>query len=525
MPITKIDTVHMSLLGLCFLKDDQRDILKKEWDDRIDADTALWVELDPSSSYEQVKNTVLEAIQKKHGVIAKNQCVMAAFLDFQQQIPPELPKILKKLQETMDLVLNRTTNAILQFGYIGIRGLSNGRAARENAALFAQENAQRPAAIQHRICLVASEYTRVGDENNWRAATVLLDLLRRQHSIVGFLPTSPNGLANDDVGYLRYAEYNKVSHATLLKERERIRKLQGPYGDKALFDLYSEKRSALRAKIRERFTVTANIHPVHPGMTVTGYFKIRKAQSGKLDTYNTAASLTRDALNRTAEQMEQDIRAFFSQQILSAREELLDMFRSAEVGLELKSSKAQMYAILNVTAPSIRPRLPELNYKPEGPSEEIYSYLTHMRTYITDCCIAEYEEQIRAAYDALVQAGFVEEEQRLSKELSQTDTRLAELHTPKAILSMVQSDDFLPETGLTPKNVDGRQRGYVTYRGDEETRNEIAADAGSVTAYEMKPFADDPESKKRWPVKAVQMVVCDNSEQVLNGLINWDNEA
>ena len=41
----------------------------------------------------------------------------------------------------------------------------------------------------------------------------------------------------------------------------------------------------------------------------------------------------------------------------------------------------------------------------------------------------------------------------------------------------------------------------------------------------MKPFADDPESKKRWPVKAVQMVVCDNSEQVLNGLINWDNEA
>ena len=525
MPITKIDTVHMSLVGLCFLKGDQRDILKREWDDRIDADTALWVELDPSDSYEQVKETVLKALQAKEGVIARKHCVMAAFLDFQQPISPELPKILNKLQETLDLVLNRTTNAILQFGYVGIRGLSNGRAARENAAIFAQENSLRPAAIQHRICLVASEFTRVGDENNWRSATVLLDLLRRQHSIVGFLPTSPNGLANDDVGYLRYAEYNKVKYANLQKERERIQKLQGAFGDKVLFDLYSDQRAGLRRMIQERFAITRNIHPVHSGMTVTGFFKIKKAQSGRLDTYNTAAGLTRDALNRTGEQMEQDIRAFFSQQIKSAREELLDMFRKAEVGLALKENKAQMYAILNVTAPSLRPRLPELNYKPEGPSDEIHSYLTHMRNYVTDCCIAEYEEQIRAAYDALLQAGFEEEEQQLSKELSQVDTRLAEQQTPKVILSMVQNDEFLPETGLAPKNVDGRQRGYVTYRGDEETRNEIAAHAGSVTAYEMKPFADDPESKKYWPVKAVQMVVCDSDEQVLKGLINWDNEV
>ena len=200
------------------------------------------------------------------------------------------------------------------------------------------------------------------------------------------------------------------------------------------------------------------------------------------------------------------------------------MFRTADVGLALKENKVQMYTILNVTTPSLRPRLPELNYKPEGPSEEIYSYLTHMRDYITDCCIVEYEEQIRAAYDALLQAGFEEEEQQLSKELSQVDTGLAEQQTPKAILSMVQNDEFLPETGLAPKIVDGRQRGYVTYRGDEETRNEIAAHAGSVTAYEMKPFADDPDSKKYWPVKAVQMVVCDSDENVLKGLINWDGK-
>lgn len=238
MPINNIATVHMSLLGLCFLSGDQKDILKREWDDRIDKDTALWVELDASSGFDQMRDAVLAAISERQGVIARNQCVMAAFLDFQQKISPELPEMLKKLQESMDLILNRNTNAILQFGYVGIRGLSDGQAARENAALFAEENAKRPASIQHRVCLVGSEFTRMSDENNWRAAAVMLDLLRRQNSIVGFLPTSPNGLANDDVGYLRYAEYDSVKHSKLLIEMQRIQQLQGNTGSQELFQLF-----------------------------------------------------------------------------------------------------------------------------------------------------------------------------------------------------------------------------------------------------------------------------------------------
>lgn len=521
MPITKIDTVHMSLLGLCFLKDEQRDVLKKEWDDRIDTDTALWVDLDPSGSYDQVLNTILAAIQAKAGVIARNQCVMAAFLDFQQEISHELPETLKKLQETMDLVLNRTTNAILQFGYVGIRGLSNGEAARKNAALFAEENAKRPAAIQHRVCLVGSEFTRIGDENNWRAATVLLDLLRRQNSIVGFLPTSPNGISNDDVGYLRYAEYDSDAHSSLLLEQGKLQKLRGSAGEQELFQLFDKKRNDLRTLIRQRFAIGANIHPIHPGMTVTGWLHVRQAQRGRYEPYNVAAACTRDAINQTGERMKQEIEELFAQHTQNACTDLLTMFAEAKIGLELKKNKSQMYAILNITQPGNRPKLPELHYAPEGPSAEIQVYLTNMRNYILDCCIANYEKNIRDAYDTIFEKGFVEEDQRLSGELARVQYKLSVLQTPETIIQTTNLSNFLPETGLTPVGVIGRQRSYVLFRGTDELRETVQKFAAATSAFEMKPFADDPESKKSKPVKAVQMIVSDNDEQVLKGLINW----
>lgn len=521
MPITQINTVHMSLLGLCFLKDEQRDILKKEWDDRIDTDTALWVDLDPSSSYDQALKTILDAIRAKAGVIAKNQCVMAAFLDFQQEIPAELPETLKRLQETIDLVLNRTTNAILQFGYVGIRGLSNGEAARKNTALFAGENSNRPAAIQHRVCLVASEFTRIGDETNWRAAAVMLDLLRRQNSIVGFLPTSPNGVSNDDVGYLRYAEYDSVTHTTLLQELAKTQQLKGSAGEQTLFQLFDKKRNDMRDLVRQRFAVGENIHPIHPGMKVTGWLNLRKAQKGSNASYNEAADATRKAVSLTCERMKQEIEQLFDQKLPDAREDLTAMFAEAKIGLELKKNKPQMYSILNVTQPGSLPRLPELFYRPEGPSAEIQRYLTDMRNYILDCCIADYEKRVREAYDAIFEKGFVEEEQRLDGELAQIQTRLASLQTPETIFRTIALNNFLPETGLTPVGVTGRQQSYAIFRGTDELRGQIQQLANATAAYEMRPLGDDPESKKIRPVKAVQMMVSDNTEANLRGLINW----
>ena len=521
MPINNIATVHMSLLGLCFLSGDQKDILKREWDDRIDKDTALWVELDASSGFDQMRDAVLAAISERQGVIARNQCVMAAFLDFQQKISPELPEMLKKLQESMDLILNRNTNAILQFGYVGIRGLSDGQAARENAALFAEENAKRPASIQHRVCLVGSEFTRMSDENNWRAAAVMLDLLRRQNSIVGFLPTSPNGLANDDVGYLRYAEYDSVKHSKLLIEMQRIQQLQGNTGSQELFQLFGEQRNDLRAEVRSRFDITDKVFPLHPDLTVTGWINIRRATNGNYEPYNKAAESTRKALEQTAKRMEQGIREIFAQHISNAGQELQDMFEKAKVGLALKKDEAQMKTILNVTAPGAWPRVPALAYSQAGPSREIYEYLTAYRNYVAESCVAEYEDNIRKAYMALVEKGFEAEEQKLDEELSRVQNALSGMQTPQTIVRIAENGSFLPETGLTPQNVAGRQKCYVIFRGDNDMRKEMTTIAGSITTYEMKPFAHDPESMKNKPVKAVQMLVSDNSDPVLRSLINW----
>ena len=521
MPINNIATVHMSLLGLCFLTGDQKDILKREWDDRIDRETALWVDLDTSSSYEQVRDAVLAAISERQGVIARNQCVMAAFLDFQQQISQELPQMLKRLQEDMDLILNRRTNAILQFGYVGIRGLSNGQAARENASLFATENTDRPASIQHRVCLVGSEFTRMTDENNWRAAAVMLDLLRRQHSIVDFLPTSPNGQANDDVGYLRYAEYDRVKYAALCAEEQRINLLRGKTGSQELFQLFEKKRNDLREYIRSRFDIAYKVHPLHPDLTVSGTIKIMSARRGRYEPYNIAARETIKAVELTGKRMEQEIREIFSQHIQNAGQELQKMFEEAKVGLELKKDEAQMKTILNVTSPGVWPRLPELAYGVSDPSRDIQTYLTNLRNCVMECCIAEYEENIRKAYLALLENGFEEEEQKLDEELAKVQNKLREIQTPEVIVRTTANGGFLPETGLTPQNVPGRQKSYVIFRGDEEMRGEMGNLAKEIIAYEMKPFANDPESRKNKPVKAVQMMVSDNSEQVLRGLINW----
>lgn len=522
MPIISISTIQTSLLGLCFMKGTQRDNLKKEWDDRIDARAALWVELDVDSSYETIQESILSAIQQQQGALPNKEYILAAFLDFQEQIPADLLESLNKIQQLLGLVLNRRTIAVMQFGYVGTIGLSRGKMARENAAMFANANASRPAALLHRLCLVGTEFTKIGEESNWRAVMLFLDLIRRQNSLVDFLPTGPDGVPNDDVAYLRYSEYDKKKTAALELEKERITLLKGTQGDQELFTLYEERRSEMRRIVKDRFAIARNVHPIHPGMNVTGFLKIRSAQHGNNAAYNDAAEKTKTAVYQTAQRMEQEIKQIFAGYIQNAQQDLANMLEKAKVGLQLKKDAAHMRNILNLTQGSDRPMLPMLFYNPAGPSEEIYEYLIKVRNYVTDACVAEYENKIRAAYEALVEKGFEEEEQLLDAELTAVQEKLRHLQIPQTIVETIRNNGFLPETGLIPNGVSGKQKGYVIFRGDVDTTNLMNTIAGSMAVYKMNALADDPESVKNIPVKAVQMTVCDNSDQVLKDLINWD---
>lgn len=522
MPISNIMTVHMSVLGLCFLKDRQKELLKTEWKDRFGGRTSLWVDLDINSSFEQIRDALLTALRERNGLHIQHECVMAVFLDMQETIPEHLPETLKKIQETLDLVLNKSTVAVLQFGYVGVRGLSDGKIVRENAAILSEANAKRPAAIQHRVCLVGSDFTRSGDENNWRAVALFLDILRRQNTIVGFLPVSPNGQSNDDIGYLRYAEYDKVRYLNCKKREERIRQLLGRSGNDDLFRLYESKRTELRQIVQQRFVIEENMQPLHPDLIVVGGIRRRKAERGNYAPYNHAAEQTRNAVLLTAKRMEAEIRKLFEPHIRNAEEELLSMFADAKVGLELKKDRGEMNAILSVTRAGGLPALPLLSYSDKGVSEPIRTYLTQMRSYVTDSCMEEYENSIRAAYEKIMEKGFAKEEQELAREMQDITDTLRDLQTPETIICAIQNGGYLPETGLAPGNVEGRQKSYMLVRGEEVRRRvENVIGNGATQIYELIPTADDAQSIQDMPAKAVQMIVSDCCEYVLQGMINW----
>lgn len=522
MPISNIMTVHMSVLGLCFLKGRQKELLKTEWKDRFGGRTSLWVDLEVDSSFEQIRDAVLTSIREREGMYIQQECVMAVFLDLQEAVPEHLPETLKRIQETLDLVLNRSTVAVLQFGYVGIRGLSDGKIVRENTAMLSGENAKRPAAIQYRVCLVGSDFSRSGDENNWRAVALFLDILRRQNSIVGFLPVSPNGQSNDDIGYLRYAEYNKIRYQDCKRREEKIRQLLGKGGNEELFRLYENRRNELRKTVQQRYVIEENMHPQHPDLIVTGMLSVTRAKKGKHKPYNEAAERTRNAVLLTAKRMESEIKKLFAPYILNAEEELLSMFETAKVGLELKKDRGEMNAILSVTRAGGLPALPLLPYSEAGVSGSICTYLKQMRSYVTDSCLEEYENSIRSAYDRILEKGFADEEQRLAREMQNITDTMRNLQTPEKIIVAIQNGSYLPETGLAPGNVEGRQKSYMLIRGEEVRRKvESMISSGTTQIYELMQTADDAQSIQDMPAKAVQMMVSDCSEYVLQGMINW----
>ncbi|MCI6488073.1 MAG: hypothetical protein MSA25_08480, partial [Clostridiales bacterium] len=89
-------------------------------------------------------------------------------------------------------VTGGSVSCVIQFGDLGRVPYDNASVLRENAEKVLQAN-------NHKLCLVAAPALSVNGGNSWKAAMLLLDVLRRS--------LSPGAvISGGKVGFLRYGE-------------------------------------------------------------------------------------------------------------------------------------------------------------------------------------------------------------------------------------------------------------------------------------------------------------------------------
>lgn len=521
MPITNISKVQSKVFGICCLEETEKEKVKSLWDSRFSERTAFWIEATLQNTCEDLRQAIANKIIEQHiQTMAGEQCILTVFMDLCKPVAPEFMNTLWGVCGALRASLNCNIAAVLQFGYVGIQGVGSKEVQRANTRLVVDKNSSMPAVIQHRLCLVGNDSLRADSGMNWKAAIVYLDTLRRVSAPANLLPLTADGIANNDVGFLRYGEYDKVKYDRLVAEQKRLDTLKGKNGGEKLKEQLDKKRNEILSQVDSRFVIRGSLHPQHPDMEVgdsTFDVKRKKAVKGTNKEYAEAQRETRSAVILTGNRMKKEIISLFEPEIDAASRILEEILDQAQVGVELKSDKSTMQAYFIGNGRRVsEPQPPKLEYRREGCADEINSYLADVKAHAIDAGMSKFNAALNAAYERILEKGFESELQDIQDSSEVITEKVNRMGTAEKFFNKIAFLANPPMSDFNPAAAPGTGMKYLLFRGTD--MGNIAANVANNTAmpiYEIQVNGGGIQKLDNAPLKAVQIVFLDCSDATL----------
>ena len=385
-----ITNIRKMVFGVNYLGANGGKIIEELWNSRFGPEEAYLIQ---GSLQEGPKDVFLrfrqQLVERGRDQMAGAKCILVFFADYTAELPETVASTIWNLKSVFANVLGCQVDAVIQFAYVGEKGLDDTKIQKENIKKALENNNTKAAYENYRLCMVGKSALQRG--GGWKASIVFLDLLRRNANLQDYLPVTGN-LGKDNVCFLRYGEFNENGYQYLVQELKRLEALLTNKDSSGLRALVEKKRNELVEYVETQYCVNGALHPQHPDMIV----EPKKGWFGK--DPREAARKDKNDEYRLAETLQQ-------------------FMEEAKVGVKLKLNASEMNSALYLPAyqdPGILPAL-TLRYTEQGAAAEIGEYLEYFRKNSIRNGLSQYTAALQAAYEAIPQEKFRQEEMELEK--------------------------------------------------------------------------------------------------------------
>lgn len=466
-----ISTIHSKLIGLNCLDGTESTHVRKLWGQRYHERAAFLVDVAPGSSaddvFEQIRSLIVK--QQIHSISGES-CILAVFMDLTKPIDPATLTTLTAIPNQLNAMLNCRVSLVYEFAYLG-RIASSARGDLRDRIMDLSATNERNPSIRRQICLVAQPLLSGESVNYWKAAIVCLDIMRRRFSPDDVLPPVGTGGANNDVGFLRYGEFDEEKLRRLTDQKARLEKLLSSAGERELRESVAAALRKLELDISEQVTVDPKAQPIHPNMFVEGFFKRKKAASGKNDEFNEAQRYTIEAVLTTGNEIHSRSMDIAKAMVGNSTDFLRQLLDRSGVGIALESDRALMTRCLSADLQRAdRPTGLDLRYNENGYTEEIGQYfqealrhsLYEAKKYLLKC--------LMDAYNAITADDLSDRASALHRELDEAKHALDQIAQEDDFCRSARDSGKLMETCFTPASVgdgSGGTRRHLLCRNPE----------------------------------------------------------
>ena len=503
------------LIGISFLDEDEKKRLYQEWDYRFRDEYTDWICADAENS--KVIELVRQIIDQRKAYgkysLAGLRVVMCAFYDLRKENVEKQAEMFRKVQDAL-AGQGVIVQLQMQFGYVGNNPSPDSEAIRSRVKLVASQKMSR-------FCMIGKSAYADDGGNNWKAAIVMLDMLRRSDSPNSMLPLTggPGVDIVQSVGFLRYAEH---SQDVLENSKERIEQIEYDLSEKGGDGL----RSGIMADLEfietdapEHFPIDGKKQPIHPDMLI----KPKKIDIGgkSKKRFQEAENATVAAVQGTGDRLVERMEEYYIPDDKQAEEIIRKIIKEKKVSLgfikSIENLKAQLQ--LNVDRETHGSLYLNLPFDEKGYAERIEMYLRSRRDTAVLLCRKKRLEKLVEAFER-IQQEYVDQIPDLEKKLQTLTMRRKGMIDRGAFLQDAVTTAYRLEGCFTPRHDYGESRTYILWR-EQADRAEVEqiADANS---YKIDRNTGNLKNLDEGQIKAIVAFFAKCTDVVVNDLIEQE---
>lgn len=500
------------LIGISFLDDDEKTRIYREWEFRFREEYTDWVCADAQNG--KVMDIVKQIIELRkaygHYSLAGLKTVLAVFYDLRKENVEQQTEMFRKIQDAL-AGQGVIVQIQLQFGYVGNNPSPDSEAIRQRVKLVASKKISR-------FCMVGKSAYADDGGNNWKAAVILLDMLRRCDVPNSLLPMTggPGADIVQAVGFLRYAEHSQnLLNDINAKIEDMEYQLEEKGGDALRSGIMTELEN-IYTDAPERFPIDARKQPLHPDMLE----KPKKFDIGgkSKKRFQEAEAATVSAVQGTGDRLVERMEEYYVPSDTEAEDIIRGIISKQRVSLGfingIRDLKGQLQlSVDGETHGSVYLSLP---YNEKGYVEPIDQYLRGRRDAAVLLCRKKKLDQLVAAFGRL-QKEYVDRIPGIKTELNKLTMRRK---------SMIDRDEFLQdaitvayrlEGCFTPRHDYGTSRTYILWR--EQSDREMIENIAFTDNYRIDGNTGHLKAKDEGQIKALIAFFAKCTDVVVNDLI------
>lgn len=479
-----ISTIQCELIGISCLEGSLYDQVRKEWNKRFQKNHAFWVDLPKEWKSTNLLQIIAEVLANQGiSTLIGRPIVLVVFLDLTKDFNKELMEQIANIPHQLNNAFGCNVPVMLTFGNLGKMAFADKTMLRQHATQVVDIHMNNTRTRKQLILIANAPLVQKENDKSWKAAITLLDVLRREADPASMLPVAGADNPNDDVGFLRYGEFN---HAARYHLEEDIRKLTDSLSSCGATELHTAVQKELGkidTSAKKDWDIDANIQPLHPDMVVDGWMAKNKAKKGKNSQYEAARNATVMALGATGKKMQEDIMAAYAPMIENAEEWLNQYIYESNVGLSLEEDRQQMRSALEVTVSQcMMPPLPSFLYSENGYANEISYYLHCIRDAAVSQVKINFIKALLQAYNQKPDEYYRTKRHDIQIQLDEAHRELSRYMDKQMLIDKSAAGSSLPDTSFFPMLGGGAQCRFILCREPDDEQILSHACSGTATS-------------------------------------------